>query len=354
MTQQHYRIVALPGRGMESEILGASLRVLQAIAAAEKFTVTVDYSADDSGADDPGADGCGAGENCSEVAGSGKGKAEVFEETLQLCRECSGIVCTRLEPDMRRAICQHFDLFVDLYSARSSPRSTVASPLKPDRLSGVDLLFVREMRSRTTSGKSGRGVDNKGTFGFQTIRLEDAEVRRIARLALESARDRRQHLTIAHQDQLLTRLPWTRLIQAEAEAFPMVASELIHVDYLAMQIMLRPQHFDVILTCHLFGGITNNLSRAIVGSDELIGCAHVGSEQFGLYEMPHGVEDAADPGTAVLSLLSSMSLMLIQWGEGQAAQRLKSAQSRFLVQAQATCSLDELVTGLTQAIESTQ
>lgn len=350
MTQPHYRIVAFPGGGMDFEILEASLRVLQAIAAVEQFTVAVDYGAvegcDQDGAEDGAIEGL-----LVEAAALERSEVGLSGGTLQLCEGCSGIVGVRLDPDVRQRICQRFDLFVNLYSAQSSPPLIGASPLKPERLSNVDLLCVREIRSRTTSSKSGRGVDSKGTFGFQTIRLDDAEVRRIARLALMSARDRRQHLTVAHQDKLLTRLPWTKLIQAEAEAFPDVTLEFILVDHLPRQMLLRPQHFDVILACNLFGGITTNLSRTIVGADELIGSAHVGSERFGLYEMPHQTKGGADPGTATLSLLSSLAIMLNQWGEQRAAQRLKSAQALFLAQAQDLRSLDELVIQLTQAIE---
>ncbi|MGF1515615.1 MAG: isocitrate/isopropylmalate family dehydrogenase [Elainellaceae cyanobacterium] len=321
MTQKHYRIVALPGEDADLQLIDASLTILRAIAAAEDFTVAVEYG------------------TIGAAAQAQLGTA-LPEKSLQLCEGADGAVIGPVGEDVMQGLCRHFGLVMDLCSMRLSPTLLKASPLKLDQAQAVDLLILRELVSTVSAPDSGRGVDGKGTYGFQTLRFDDADIRQIAKLSLALAETRQRHLTIVHKENILPYIPWTRLIRAEAEAFSAVTVESMLVDDLATELVVRPQDFDVILTCNLFGGILSNLAEAIVGSSELLGSTSLNIDRFGLYDVVSRATDSVEQRiAALLGTLSSLNIMLEQWGERPAAQRLASAQERFLAQNYAAAEL---------------
>lgn len=317
-----YRLVALPGEGIGPEVVGAGVAILQAIAAAEGFTVAVDQG---------------------WIGGPAQQRLGVAlpEATLRLCEGSDGILFGAVTQGGLLELRQHFDLFTNLRPVRPSPHLNQVSPIQPQRLAGVDLLFVRELVSGIYFGASGRGTGAEGEYGFHTMRYADAEIRRIARVALRCAQSRRRHLTVAHKENALPHLPWTRLVKAEAQAFPAVAVTPMLVDNLAMQLVMRPQTFDVILAGNLFGDILSDLGGAIAGSIGLLGSASLNANGFGLYEPVHGTApDIAGKGIAnPLGMVAAVVMMLEQWGEGRAAQRLMAVQERLLKEGDRTADL---------------
>lgn len=325
-SSRHYRIVALPGEGIGPEVVEASLVILQALAQREGFGLTIDRGW------------------IGQPAQAKFGMA-LPPETLQLCEGSDGIVFGAVTQGGLLELRRHFDLFINLRPVCPSPSLVDASPIKGDRLIGVDLLFVRELTSGIYYGASGRNEQmGEDAGGFHSMEYRDHEIRRIARAALSYAQQRRGHLTVAHKENALPHLPWSSLVKAEAEAFPEVTVEPMLVDNLAMQLVMRPRDFDVIVAGNLFGDILSDLGGAISGSIGLLGSASLNTEGFGMYEAIHGTApDIAGQGIAnPLGTLAGITLMLEQWEEQAAAQCLKQTQEMWLQQGHRTADLSPL------------
>lgn len=253
------------------------------------------------------------------------------EATAKLCEGSDGILFGAVANAGLLELRKHFDLFANLRPVRPAKSLLHRSPLKADRLQNVDILFVRELVSGIYFGAAGRSTDEP-PYGFHTMQYADHEIRRIAKVALQQAQQRKQHLTIAHKENALPHIPWTRLVQEEAIAFPEVTVIPMLVDNLAMQLVINPQQFDVILAGNLFGDILSDIGGAIVGSIGLLGSASLNAEGFGLYEAIHGTApDIAGKGIAnPMGTIASVALMLHQWGEQVAADHLTKAQESLL------------------------
>ncbi len=315
---RHYRIVALPGEGIGPEVVEACLAILEAIAATEGFKVTVDSG--------------WIGESARQQFGK-----YLPEETLRLCEGSDGILFGSVTKGGLLELRKHFDLFANLRPVKPSLSLLNLSPIKAERLANVDLLFVRELVSGIYFGQAERGED----YGFHTMRYADAEIRRVAKVALQYAQARRRRLCIAHKENALPCLHWRQLVQAAAQAFPEVSVEPMLVDNLAMQLVVRPADFDVILAGNLFGDILSDLGGAIAGSIGLLGSASLNAEGFGMYEAVHGTApDIAGKGIAnPLGTLAGVVLMLQQWGELKAARTLIAIQEKLLAQGYRTADL---------------
>lgn len=319
---RNYRVVALPGDGIGPEVVEASLIILQELAESEGFDLSIDS-------------GC-IGQVAQERFGT-----SLPSETLALCEEADGIVLGAVTQGGLLELRQHFDLFINLRPVRPSPSLFPLSPLKAHCLQDVDLLFVRELVSGIYFGEAGRGTDESGAYGFHTMRYYDTEIRRIARIALGYAQRRRKFLTVAHKENALPCLPWSQLVKEEAQAFPEVTISTMLVDNLALQLVRSPQKFDVILAGNLFGDILSDIGGAIAGSIGMLGSASLNYHGFGLYEPVHGTaSDIAGKKLAnPLGTLAAIILMLQQWGEDQAAQRLLTIQETLLAQGYRTADL---------------
>uniref|UniRef100_A0A2P1CZG5 3-isopropylmalate dehydrogenase n=1 Tax=Phormidium sp. LP904e TaxID=2027342 RepID=A0A2P1CZG5_9CYAN len=317
-----YRIVAIGGEGIGPEVVEASLTILQQVAKLEGFALEVEYAL------------------LGAIALSQTG-SYLPQATIELCDRADGIVFGAVTQGGLLELRKQFDFFCNLRPIRSVNSLLHKSSLKPEKVKQLDILIIRELVSGIYFGPSGRAADEKGIYGFHTMRYYDDEIRRIARASLQQAEKRRGLLTIAHKENALPHLPWTRLVQEEATKFPGVILEPMLVDNLAMQMVLNPQRFDVILAGNLFGDILSDLGGALVGSIGLLGSASINSNGFGLYEAIHGTApDIAGKGIAnPLGTLAACILMLEQWGETAAAQRIREAQERVLNKGYRTADL---------------
>jgi 3-benzylmalate dehydrogenase len=318
----HYRLVALPGEGIGPEVVDAALTILQHLSQLYGFSVQVDRGL--------------IGQPALAKQGS-----YFPETTAQLCQGADGILFGAVSQGGLLELRKRFDFFANLRPIRPSPSLFRASPVKPEMLQSVDILIVRELTSGIYFGPSGRSSDANGSYGYHTMRYADSEIRRIAKVALQKAADRRQHLTVAHKENALPCLPWTRLVQEEAEAFANITVEPMLVDNLAMQLVMNPRRFDVILAGNLFGDILSDIGGALVGSIGLLGSASLNANGFGLYEAVHGTApDLAGRGIAnPLGTLAAVDLMLQQWGEAAAADRLRQVQEQLLADGYRTIDL---------------
>jgi len=321
MTKQ-YKIAALPGEGIGTEVVNATLAILQQVAIKHNFTLQVDYGL--------------IGEQALQKYGS-----YFCSATSQLCSQANGILFGAVSKGGLLELRQEFDFFVNLRPVKTHPTVINNSSLKSDRLSGVDILFVRELVSGIYFGASGRQKDAGGEYGYHTMQYYDWQIKRIAKVALKKAQTRKGLLTVAHKENALPHLPWTKLVTEIAVAYPNVRVEPMLVDNLAMQLVINPQHFDVILAGNLFGDLLSDLGGALVGSVGLLGSASLNEEGFGLYEPIHGTapditgKNQANP----LATLASAMMMLEQWGEIAAVHSLQQAWDSILQQGYRTADL---------------
>ena len=335
---QKYRAIALPGEGVGEEVVGAAITILEKVAQTKGFTVNIDYGL--------------IGQSAWEKWG------DYFPEaTAQLCQETDGIIFGAVSQGGLLELRKYFNFFVNLRPIKSLSSLIQKSSLKPEIISQVDILFVRELISGIYFGASGRDIDARGAYGYHTMVYYDDEIRQIARIALKKAEQRRGLVTVAHKENALPHLPWTRLVQEEADTFPDITVEAMLVDNLAMQLVINPQHFDVIVAGNLFGDILSDLGGALVGSIGLLGSASLNSQGFGLYEPIHGTAPAiAGKGIAnPLGAIASIIMMLEQWGEITAANSIKQAQSSILDRGYRTVDLNpqskEILVNTEQLVE---
>lgn len=321
-SKHYYRIVALPGEGIGIEVITAALMVLNHIAEQQGFSVKIDQAL--------------IGEPAREKFGE-----PFLETTAQLCEGSDGVLLGAVSQGGLLELRQRFDCFANLRPIRPFSSLFHQSPLKSESLTGVDILFVRELVSGIYFGKSGRAVDAQGAYGYHTMQYYDWEIRRIARVALQKAQQRRKLLTVAHKENALPQLPWTRIVLEEAEYYADVHIEPMLVDNLAMQLIMRPWYFDVILAGNLFGDILSDIGGALVGSIGLLGSASLNEQGFGIYEPVHGTApDIAGKGIAnPLGAINSVVLMLHQWGEHQAGDLIMQAEERLLAKGYRTADL---------------
>ncbi|MEO1006209.1 MAG: 3-isopropylmalate dehydrogenase [Cyanobacteria bacterium J06638_38] len=314
-----YKIAALPGEGIGLEVVAATLTILQQVATKHDFQLQIDYGA--------------IGQPAWDEFGS------YFPEiTSKLCSQADGILFGAVSKSGLLELRKQFDFFVNLRPVKTLPSLINNSSLKQNCLSGVDILFVRELVSGIYFGNSGRGTDQQGNYGYHTMQYYDWQINRIAEVALAKAQSRSGLLTVAHKENALPNLPWTSLVMEVAQRYPDVTVEPMLVDNLAMQLVINPQRFDVILAGNLFGDILSDLGGALVGSIGLLGSASLNSEGFGMYEAIHGTapdlvgKNSANP----LGTLASAMMMLEQWGELSAFSSLQQAWDLILAQGYRT------------------
>ena len=315
-------IVALPGEGIGIEVVEATLTILRHLANLHNLKLEIEYGA--------------IGQSAFEEYG------EYFPPvTAEKCDRANGILFGAVTKGGLLELRKRFDFFVNLRPVKTIPSLLNKSSLKPEYLTNVDILFVRELVSGIYFGRSARTIDERGKYGYHTMQYYDWQIERIAEVALAKAQQRRGLLTVAHKENALPNLPWTNLVQQVAKKYPSVTIEPMLVDNLAMQLVINPQHFDVVLAGNLFGDILSDLGGALVGSIGLLGSASLNSQGLGLYEPVHGTApDIAGKNQAnPLGTLNSATMMLEQWGELAAVASLQQAYSNILTQGYRTRDL---------------
>jgi 3-isopropylmalate dehydrogenase len=215
---------------------------------------------------------------------------------------------------------KELDLFANLRPIRPHPDLKEASPLRPELLAQVDILFVRELTGDIYFGQPRlRRQVNGQVQALDTMTYTQGEIERVARLAFSLARQRRGLLTSIDKANVLecSRL-WRQVVGSVAGEFPDITLEHMLVDAAAMHLLSRPASFDVVLTGNLFGDILTDEASLLSGSLGILPSAALGSSlnRFGLprglYEPIHGsAPDLAGKGTAnPLGTILSAALLL--------------------------------------------
>jgi 3-isopropylmalate dehydrogenase len=206
-------------------------------------------------------------------------------------------------------------VFANLRPVKVHPRLVNASPLKPEKLVGVDLIVVRELTGGLYFGKpQGRSMVDGHERAVDTLEYQDFEIRRVVKIAFDLAKVRRKKVTSVDKANVLesSRL-WRKIANEVHEEYPDVALEHMLVDTASMRLVTNPANFDVIVTENMFGDILTDEASVLAGSMGMLPSASLGLDgQPGLYEPIHGsAPDIAGKGIAnPLGTILSAALML--------------------------------------------
>jgi 3-isopropylmalate dehydrogenase len=321
----NFRVAYLPGDGVGPEVLGAARRCVDAVGAASGFTVTwVEHLVGGAAIDATGT--------------------ALAAETVEACRGADAVMLgavggprwadPRAEVRPEQAILglrAELGLFANLRPVQALAALADASPLRPERRAGADLLIVRELTGGIYFGRP-QGPTPGGAV--DTCAYSRDEVARIVRLGFELAEGRRRHLTSVDKANVMaTGRLWREVVEEIAPAFPAVTVEHALVDSTAAALIANPTRFDVIVTENLFGDILSDEAAVIAGSLGLLASASLGEVvtergRFGLYEPIHGsAPDIAGRGVANPAAAIDSAAMMLRWsfGEPAAADALEAA-----------------------------
>ena len=226
-------------------------------------------------------------------------------------------------------------LFANLRPARVHPELAEASALKPEVVSGLDILIVRELTGDIYFGKP-RGIREVAgdREGFDTMHYSEPEIRRIARVAFEAARKRSKRVCSVDKANVLeTSQLWREVLTQESRNYPDVELTHMYVDNCAMQLVRHPKQFDVIVTGNMFGDILSDEASMLTGSIGMLPSASLDERGKGLYEPIHGTApDIAGKGLAnpLATILSAALMLRYSLGQPRAAERVEQAVTKVL------------------------
>jgi 3-isopropylmalate dehydrogenase len=286
-------IVLLPGDGIGPEITREARRVLETVAAVHRHDFTIEERP--------------MGGNAIDAYGD-----PLPGSTLEACRHADAILLGAVggpkwdDPDAKTrpeagllALRKELGLFANLRPITVHRQLIDASPLKPEIIGDVDILFFRELTGGIYFGRSERSED--GRSASSTMTYSTAEIERIVRIAADAARRRRGKLTSVDKANVLeVSRHWRRVAAALIAAeYPDLDYEVVLVDAMAMHLISRPRDFDVVVTGNMFGDILTDEASMLPGSLGMLPSASLGADGPGLYEPIHGsAPDIAGKGIA--------------------------------------------------------
>ena len=226
-------------------------------------------------------------------------------------------------------------LFANLRPAICYEQLTHASSLKPELVSGLDLLIIRELTGDIYFGQPrGRRTAVDGHFpgaeeAFDTMRYSKPEIERIAHVAFQAARKRGKKVTSVDKANVLETFQFWKDVVTEVHAsYPDVKLEHMYVDNAAMQLVRAPKAFDVVVTGNMFGDILSDAAAMLTGSIGMLPSASLDKHNKGLYEPSHGsAPDIAGRGIAnpLATILSAAMMLRYSLAQPDSADRIESA-----------------------------
>lgn len=322
-TNATYRIAVLPGDGIGVEIMPEAIKVLQRIG--DLYNCKFEF--------------------CEALIGGAaidaQGKA-LPEETLKLCQQSDAILLgavggpkwdslpakERPEAASLLALRKGLELFANIRPVTVFPSLVGSSTLKPEVVSGVDLVVFRELTGGLYFGEKRRRAINEGEEAIDTLVYTTPEIERIVRLAFEAAQKRRKKLTSVDKANVLesSRL-WRETVTRLAADYPEVELEHQYVDNCAMQLIRNPKQFDVIVTENMFGDILTDEAAMLTGSIGMLASASLGGK-VAMYEPAHGsAPDIAGQKKAnpLATILSAAMMLRYSFNLEKAAQAIEMA-----------------------------
>ena len=313
-----FKIVVLPGDGIGPEVTGQALKLLPVIGKKENVEFILDEGL--------------IGATAIDQTGN-----PLPDETLDKCRDSDAVLLgavghpkfdmdptAKVRPEQGLLkIRKSLGLFANIRPVKTYPVLDPISPLKDHLLKGVDFVVFRELTGGIYFGEKGRSKDGKEAWDH--CNYSTNEIERIARMAFESAGRRRKKLTLVDKANVIeTSRLWRETVQKMAPEYPDVELDFMFVDNAAMQIILQPAFFDVILTENMFGDIITDEASVITGSIGMLPSASVG-EGTALFEPIHGSapqiagKDIANPFATILSL----AMMMDHFGLSGSAENIR-------------------------------
>ncbi|MEW6179107.1 MAG: 3-isopropylmalate dehydrogenase [Chloroflexota bacterium] len=303
-----YTIVVLPGDGIGPEVTQAARQVLDTVAG--YYGIELVYKERLIG-------GCAIDELGTALD----------EETLKECQQADAVLlgavggpkwddpAAPVRPEQGLlALRRGLGVFANLRPVRVYPALVDASPLRPEKLQGVDLLVVRELTGGLYFGEPKGRLRQDGREGaVDSLVYWDYEIERVVDLAFRLAAGRRGRLASVDKANVLeTSRLWRQIVQQVSRRFPQVQVEHVLVDTAAMRLVSNPAAFDVIVTENMFGDILTDEAAVLAGSMGLLPSASLGGGGGGLYEPIHGsAPDIAGQGIAnPLGAILSVALLL--------------------------------------------
>ena len=352
------KIALLPGDGIGPEILREAVRILDALRGEGMKIETEEAPVG------------GAAYDCAGVP--------LRLETLALARGADAVLFgavggpryDTLPRDKRpeQAILglrRECDFFANLRPATVFPELADASTLKPEVVSGLDIMIVRELTGDIYFGEPRGITGEKGNrVGINTMHYTEAQIRRILHVGFRTARQRGKRLTSVDKMNVLeaTQL-WRDIAEEIAPEYPDVVLSHILVDNCAMQLVRNPRQFDVLVTGNMFGDILSDEASMLTGSIGMLPSASLDASGKGLYEPIHGsAPDIAGKGVAnPLAQILSMAMMFrYTFGLADVAARIEGAVRRALASGLRTadiaakgtkpCSTAEMGTAVLKAL----
>lgn len=333
-----HKLLVLPGDGIGPEIVAEAVKVLEAAQAAFDLKVELKEGL--------------VGGAAYDAAGD-----PLPEETLDQARGADAILFgsiggpkwDAIERDKRpeRGLLRlrsSLELFANLRPAILFPQLASASSLKPEIVSGLDILIVRELTGGIYFGQP-RGIreENGERVGFNTYVYSESEMRRIGRVAFDLAMKRNRRVCSVDKANVLevTEL-WREVMNDLAADYPEVELSHMYVDNAAMQLVRAPKQFDVIVTGNLFGDILSDEAAMLTGSIGMLPSASLDEHGKGLYEPCHGsAPDIAGQGIAnpLATILSLAMLMRYSLNRADVAEGIEAAVEQVLDQGLRTADI---------------
>lgn len=280
---KQFNLVSLPGDGIGKEVVSGALKVLKAACATHKTELNIrEYPFGGSSFDEygsPATDEVLAACKSSDAVLLGAVGGEKWDHLTGSERPESGLLRLR----------QELGVFANFRPVRVFPELAHASTLKPNVISGVDILIVRELTGGIYFGKPREtNLTAADPYSFDTMKYHKSEVVRVAEKAFEAAKIRGGEVCSVDKANVLDSSRfWRDTVIEFAEDHPEVALSHMLVDNCAMQLIRNPKQFDVILTSNLFGDILSDEAAMLTGSIGMLPSASLGNGP-GLFEPVHG------------------------------------------------------------------
>jgi 3-isopropylmalate dehydrogenase len=333
------KIAVLPGDGIGQEIVAEAVKVLQALDL--KFEMET----------------APVGGTAYEAHGH-----PLPDATLKLAKEADAILFgavgdwkyDKLERALRpeQAILglrKNLGLFANFRPAICYEQLVHASSLKPELVSGLDILIIRELTGDIYFGQPrGRRTSPDGLFpgaeeAFDTMRYTRPEIERIAHVAFHAASKRSKRVTSVDKANVLETFQlWKDVVTEVGRQYPDVELDHMYVDNAAMQLVRAPKKFDVVVTGNMFGDILSDEAAMLTGSIGMLPSASLNASSQGLYEPSHGsAPDIAGKGIAnpLATILSAAMMLRFSLDQPEAADRIESAVKSVLAQGLRTADI---------------
>ncbi len=335
-----HNILILAGDGIGPEIMAQAEKVLAALARDHGLDITIEHALVGGAA----YDDCGT---------------PLPESTLRMAKASDAVLfgavggpqwdglARDLRPERGALLPLRAELalFANLRPALAYPQLVGASSLKPELVSGLDIMIVRELTGGIYFGQP-RGINTTAAGereGVNTLRYTESEIRRIAHAACKIALQRDRRLCSVDKENVLeATVLWREVVTEVAAHYPEVALEHIYVDNAAMQLVRRPKQFDVLVTTNMFGDILSDLASMLSGSIGMLPSAALDENGKGMYEPVHGsAPDIAGQGLAnpLAMILSAAMLLRYSLGLPEQAQRVEDAVKSVLEQGLRTADI---------------